>query len=374
MFFSIRSALCFFTVSVCALTVNAQILIGQTAGYSGVAAAGVKETAEGAMLYFRAVNAKGGVNGQNIELVMMDDKFDPKLAYENARVLIEEKKVLAMFLTRGTPHAEAILPLLEKNNITLVAPSTGAMMLHQPVKKYVFNVRTTYQYEAEKAIQYLKISGIKRIALLSVDDAFGADGTVGALKGLKDAGLSAVVNEKFDRIKLDFSQIIPKIKAADAQAVMIIATGSAVVAGLEALRAAGSSAQVVTLSNNASSGFVKSLGANARGVVVAQVFPNERAVSYGFIKEAQELARSNADGSTELTPAMLEGFAAAKVMVEALRRAGAGPMTRAKIQTALENMKEYDLGGLKVGYGPNDHTGLTFADLSVVGPDGKFRR
>jgi branched-chain amino acid transport system substrate-binding protein len=306
--------------------------------------------------------------------VMMDDKFDPKLAYENARVLIEEKKVLAMFLTRGTPHAEAILPLLEKNNISLVAPSTGAMMLHQPVKKYVFNVRTTYQYEAEKAIQYLKISGIKRIALLSVDDAFGADGTVGALKGLKDAGLSAVVNEKFDRIKLDFSQIIPKIKAADAQAVMIIATGSAVVAGLEALRAAGSSAQVVTLSNNASSGFVKSLGANARGVVVAQVFPNERAVSYGFIKEAQELARSNADGSIELTPAMLEGFAAAKVMVEALRRAGAGPMTRAKIQTALENMKEYDLGGLKVGYGSNDHTGLTFADLSVVGPDGKFRR
>jgi branched-chain amino acid transport system substrate-binding protein len=374
MLYSIRNAFCFFTLSMCALIANAQILIGQTAGYSGIVAAGVKETAEGAMLYFRAVNAKGGINGQNIELVMLDDKFDPKLAYENARILIEEKKVLALFLTRGSPHTEAILPLLEKNNITLVAPSTGAMMLHQPVKKYVFNVRTTYQYEAEKAIQYLKISGIKRIALVVTDDSFGEDAVIGALKGLKDAGLSAVANEKFDRNKRDFSQIVPKVMAADAQAVVMIASGSAVVTGIEALRAAGSKAQFVTLSNNASSGFVQSLGNNARGMVVAQVFPNERSVSYGFIKEAQLLAHNNPAGSTELTPAMLEGFAAAKVMVEALRRAGAGPMTRAKIQTALENMKEYDLGGLKVGYGPNDHTGLTFADLSVVGPDGKFRR
>jgi branched-chain amino acid transport system substrate-binding protein len=371
---SIQRGLSAVALFLCVFQLHAQILIGQSAGYTGVAAAGVKETSDGAKLLFNAINAQGGIHGQKIELISLDDKFDPKLAYENARVLIEEKKVLAMFLTRGTPHAEAIFPLLEKHSIALVAPSTGAMILHQPVKKHVFNVRATYQQEAEKAIQYLNTSGIKRIALVVTDDSFGADGVVGALKGLTDAGLAAVVHEKIDRSKPDFSKIIPKIIAADAQTILLISPSSTAVAGIEALRAAGSSAQVITLSNNASSGFVKSLGNNSLGVVVTQVFPSEKALSYALVKEAYELTRTKNAIISELTPSNLEGFAAAKVMVEALRRAGAGEMTRAKIQTALENIKEFDLGGLKLGYGPNDRTGLKFADLSVVGSDGKFKR
>ena len=249
------------------------------------------------------------------------------------------------------------------------------MVLHQPVKKHVFNVRATYQREAEKAVLHLNTLGIKRIALVYTDDSFGADGVVGAQKGLTAAKLTAVANEKFDRSKPDFSKIVPKIVAADAQAVIMVASGSAVVSGMMALREAGSGAQIVTLSNNASGGFIKSLGPNARGVVVTQVFPNERAIAYGFIKEAQDLLRNSKEtkDANELSPAMLEGFAAAKVLVEALRRAGPAP-TRAKIQSALENMKKFDLGGLEVSYAPDDHTGLDFADLSIIGTDGKFKR
>ncbi|MEP6771510.1 MAG: ABC transporter substrate-binding protein, partial [Polaromonas sp.] len=129
----------------------AQILVGQTAGFTGPVGAGVKETTDGAKLYIDAVNAKGGVGGQKIELISLDDKFEPKLAVENARKLIEEQNVVALFLTRGTPHTEGIVPLLDKNGVPLIGPSTGAMVLHQPVKKHVFNVRATYQREAEKA-------------------------------------------------------------------------------------------------------------------------------------------------------------------------------------------------------------------------------
>lgn len=206
------------------------------------------------------------------------------------------------------------------------------------------------------------------------DDSFGADAVVGAFKGLKDAGLVAVVNEKIDRNKPDFAAIVPKIMAADVQTVLLICSSGSAAAGIAALRAAGYKAQLATLSNNASSGFVKSLGDHANGVMVTQVFPNERAVSYAIIKEALELSRQKNAIIAELTPANIEGFAAAKVMVEALRRAGAGPLTRAKIQTALENIKEFDIGGLKLGYDVNDRTGLKFADLSVIGADGKFKR
>lgn len=360
-------ALTFFTIS----AVHAQILIGQTTGFSGQAAAGAKETTDGALLYIDAVNAKGGVHGQRIELISLDDKFEPKLAAENARKLIEEQNVAAMFLTRGTPHTEAIIPLLEKHGVVLVGPSTGAMVLHQPVRKYIFNVRATYQREAEKAITHLATIGVSRIALIYTDDSFGADGVLGAQKGLATTKLTPVASEKFDRAKPDFKLIAAKVAKENPQAVLVIAAAGTVVEAGNALRAAGSAAQIVTLSNAASAGFIKSMGANARGVIVTQVFPNERAVTYSMVKEAQGLAK--AKGMNDISPTMLEGFAAAKVLVEGLKRAGPKP-SREKIYSALESIKKFDLGGLEVTYGPDDHTGLDFADLSIIGTDGKFRR
>ncbi|MES2956019.1 MAG: ABC transporter substrate-binding protein, partial [Pseudomonadota bacterium] len=326
-------------------TSQAQILVGQTAGFTGPVGAGVKETTDGAKLYIDAINAKGGINGQKIELISLDDKFDPKLAAENARQLIEEKNVVALFLTRGTPHTEAILPHLEKHGVPLVGPSTGAMVLHQPVKKHVFNVRATYQREAEKAVAHLNSMGITRIGIFYADDSFGADGVAGAQKGLAAAKLQPSVLEKFNRSKPDFAPLAPKVVQTNTQAVIMVASGQAVVDGTKALRAAGSAAQVVTLSNNASSGFIKSLGDNARGVIVTQVFPYERSIAYSMVKEAQELAKTK--GAGDISPAMLEGFAAAKVLVEGLRRAGAKP-TREKIQTALEGIRKFDIGGLEV--------------------------
>ena len=70
---------------------------------------------------------------------------------------------------------------------------------------------------------------------------------------------------------------------------------------------------------------------------------------------------------------MLEGYAAAKVLVEGLRRAGPNP-TRAKLLAGLESIKKFDFGGLEVSYAADDHTGLDFADLSIIGADGKFKR
>ncbi|NNU44296.1 ABC transporter substrate-binding protein [Ramlibacter montanisoli] len=347
-----------------------QILIGQTAGFSGVVAAGVKETTEGAKLWIDHINAKGGVHGQKIELVQMDDKFDPPIAKANAKVLIEEKNVLAMFLNRGTPHTEAIIPLLEANGVALVAPSTGAMVLHSPVRKQIFNVRATYQREAEKAIAHLHTMGMTRIAVVHADDSFGLDGLEGANKGFKKAGFQPVAVIKADRQKPDYKSIVPAITGKDSQAILWIASGNAVAEGVKALRATKSAAQVVTLSNNASGGFIKSLGEHSRGVVVTQVFPYERSFAYGFIKEAMVHAKEK---KVELSPAMLEGYTAAKVLVEGLRRAGPNP-TRAKLIAALEGIRNFDLGGLEVSYGPEDHTGLDFADLSIIGLDGKFKR
>ena len=355
-------------LSATGMTASAQIKIGQTTGVTGAVAATVKESSLGAQLYLDATNAKGGVNGEKIELITLDDKFDTQLAATNARELIEQRGVLALFMTRGTPHTEAILPLLDQHGVALIAPSTGAMVLHQPLKKHVFNVRATYQREAERAIAHLAATGVS-IGVVHVDDSFGADGLEGTQKGLAAAKLTAIAISKFDRSKPDFSQIAPAMAKLAPQAIMVIGSGTAVVEAIKSLKEAGSGAQFVTLSNNASSGFVKLLGDNARGVIVSQVLPQSQ--NYALVQEASTLAKSRE--VLEVSPAMLEGFVAAKVLVEALRRAGPKP-TRDKLLAALESLNKFDLGGLTLNFSTTDHTGLDFADLSIISASGKFRR
>ena len=350
---------------------HAQLRIGQPSGFTGAVATGVKENTEGANLYIDAINRRGGVHGQQVELISEDDKFDPATTAAVARRMITEQHVLALFLNRGTPHAQALLPLLTEFRVPLVGPSTGAMALHDPVHPWVFNVRATYQREAARAIKHLASLGITRIAVLQTDDSFGADATLGAEAGLATASLKPVLLQKFPREKPDFGDLANKVKQSGAQAVLYIGSSASVASGVKALREVGATVQVVTLSNNASDGFIKLLGEHARGVIVTQVFPNERAMSNPLIKEAQQMAKAKGLGG--ISPAMMEGFAAAKVLVEGLRRAGAKP-TPERLRDALEGMQKYDIGGLEISYSATDHSGLDFADISIIGADGKFRR
>ncbi|WP_371133267.1 ABC transporter substrate-binding protein [Hydrogenophaga sp.] len=362
---------CLAALTTLAMPAWAQLRIGQPSGFTGSVAAGVKENTEGARLYLDAVNARGGVNGQQIELISVDDQFDPKRTVEVARELITQQKVLALFLNRGTPHAQALLPLLAEYKLPLVGPSTGAMVLHTPLNPWVFNVRATYQREAAKAIEHLASLGMTRIAVLQTDDSFGADSAAGAQKGFEKVGQKPLLLEKFPRDKPEFAALAQQVTQQKAQAVMVIGSAGNTANAVKAIRAAGSRAQIVTLSNNASEGFIQLLGEHAHGVIVTQVFPNERSLTYPLIREAQTLAKAR--GMEGVSPAMIEGFAAAKVLVEGLRRAGPNP-TPVSLRDALEGLQNLNIGGLSVSYGPDNHTGLDFADLSIVDAAGKFRR
>lgn len=368
---NVARAFVFMSTAMLAVPASSQILVGQTTGFTGVSAAAVKETSAGAALWLDAVNARGGVNGQAIELVALDDRSDPRIAADNARVLIEERHVVALFLTRGTPTTEAIIPILDQSGVPLVAPSTGAMVLHAPTKKHVFNVRTPYQLEAAKAIPQLASMGITRVGVLQTNDDFGRDTILGAQRGFEASRLQAVFVETFERIKPDFSAIASRVARENLQAVLILGSGSAVEAAMTAIRAAGSKAQVVALSNTASAGLVADLGANARGLIVTQVFPSERSMSVPMVKQANDLLQARSKGA-RLSPAMLEGFAAAKVLVEALRRAGRNPNSES-VQHALEDL-HVDIGGLTIAYGPSHHTGLDSSALSIVDAQGRFQR
>lgn len=343
--------------------------IGMVAGFSGPVAGIVQESAEGARLYFDSVNAQGGIKGQNIELVTQDDKYDNATAASAAKSLASQG-VLALMLSRGTGPTEAMLPVLKENRLPLIAPATGASSLYEPTQPYVFHLRASYQREAERAVRHLAGIGVKRITIVQVNDPFGNDAGKGAIKGLDEMKLRALSHLRFDRNRPDLVPTMQAIAKANIEAVVFIGPAYAVVEGVNALRAAGSTAHVVTLSNNASADFVKALGENARGVIVTQLLPYERSTASPLVREALSLAK--AAGKGELTPAQLEGFAAAKLVVEALRRAGKD-VTREGLLKALDGAR-FDLGGLQVHYSEKDHSGLEFTDVSIIGPDGKFWR
>jgi len=348
---------------------NTEIVIGQTSSFSGPISGEVKEQTEGAKLYFDWVNANGGVNGRKIRLESMDDAFDPKRSAQNARALID-KGVFALFLTRGTPQTEAVIPVLQETGTPLVGPSTGAIVLHQPVNPLVFNVRTRYQTEAETAISQLASQGITRIAVVYRNDSFGKDALAGYLSGLKAAKLAPVGAFPYDRVKADTSEAAEKIIALAPQAIVTAGDSKPLASLVRRVRDAGlSGVSIVTLSNMSSQSFLKELGDYKHGVIVMQVFPNPRMQVSRISTEMHRLAADKPDFVA--SHMAMEGFAAAKVLVEGLRRAGRNP-TRVSFMAGLETLQEYDLGGLKLSYGPHARSGLNYVEASIVNRKGTF--
>jgi ABC-type branched-subunit amino acid transport system substrate-binding protein len=348
-----------------------KIVIGQAAGFTGSVAGTVKELTAGAKAYFDAVNASGGIHGRKIVLESMDDGFDPKKSPEVVKKLIEEKNVFALFLSRGTPTNEAAYPILEQNKIPLIGPSTGAMSMYNPPRKYMFPVRASYHSETFKIVPQLVNMGINRVALLYVDDSFGKDALAGAQQAMSENKLTAVAVASHARGAIKLDEAVAAIAKADPQAVIMLTVADAGVAFVKEMKKTGRSPVFLTLSNNSSNTFIKNLGEDGWGVAVSQVSPYPFSGTMPITKEFLDLVK----GSKDLTASYsaMEGFISAKVLVEGLRRAGPKP-TREKLISGLESMNRYDMGGVDVTYGPELRTGTTYIDITIIGKNGKFVR
>src|ERR1700682_3400242 len=158
------------------------ILLGQTADFSGPQAAPVKETVAAARAYFDKVNAQGGVNGRKIVLESMDDGFEPKRSVENAKKLIDDKNVIALFLFRGTANAEAMMPVILEKKTLLFGGVGSSMKMHEPINRYMFNLRAPVQTEVTSVVTQLASQGINDVAVVYTDDGFGEDALDGAKK------------------------------------------------------------------------------------------------------------------------------------------------------------------------------------------------
>jgi ABC-type branched-subunit amino acid transport system substrate-binding protein len=190
-------------------------------------------------------------------------------------------------------------------------------------------------------------------------------------QAMKDAKLTPVAVVSHARGSIKVEEAVAAVVKADPQAVIMVTLADSGVAFVKQMRAAGKSPMFITLSNNSSNAFIKNLGNDGLGLAVSQVSPYPFSGAEPVTREFLALVK----GKKEMAPSYsaIEGYIAAKVLVEGLRRAGKQP-TREKLIAGLETMKGYDLGGLDVTYGPNLRTGTSYIDLTIIGKAGKFVR
>lgn len=345
---------------------NPELVLGQSAPFSGPSAMLGREYRAGAEAFFAEVNRQGGVHGRLLRLRSLDDRYEPELTLRNTRQLIEREKVFALFGYVGTPTVKAILPLVEANQIPLIAPLTGAQLLRKPHRPLVFNLRASYHQEIDRMVDYLVRSGRHRLAVVYQNDAFGQDGLRGAQQALQRHGLKPVASASVERNSTRTGGAATQVQNANPNGVLIVAAYPSSAAFSREMRQRGSTAQLMNVSFVGSSALQNSLRSHeASGIGVAQVVPfpwNERVP---VVKEYQSLMRRQ-QSKAHFGFSSLEGFLAAKMTVEGLRRAGPSP-SRQRFIKALESMGDVDLGGYQLKLGPKDHNGSNYVELTFLG-------
>ena len=345
------------------------ILIGQSAAFTGPAAQLGIQLRDGAKLWFDYVNASGGINGRRIEFRSRDDKYESKLAAENTRKLIEEDDVFLLFAYVGTPTSQAALPIFTAARVPFVAPFTGAELLRTPFNRYVFNVRAGYFDETEKIVDQMTRSGLKRFAVFYQNDAYGQAGLEGVKRALARRNLEIAALGIVERNTTNVAEAVKTINAAQPEATVMISAYTSVAEFVRQMKAAGSGSQFCNVSFVGSTALAEALGKDGNGVIIAQVVPFPWSPLTPIVKEYLDLVKRA--GNVDVNFSSLEGFIAAKALVEGLRRTGKEP-TRAKFITAMESMTNYDIGGFAVRFSPDNHNGSQYVDLSMIGRNGKF--
>ena len=343
------------------------ILIGQSAALSGPAEQLGKEMKAGAEAYFDAVNRSGGVNGRKIKLLSLDDGYEPEKAAANTRKLIAEDKILALFGYVGTPTSNAALPIFTEAKVPFVGAFTGAQSLREPFNRYIFNVRASYFDETEAIVQHLVQSGSKRIAVFYQNDAYGKAGLAGVERAMKKRNLAITSLATVERNTVDVAKAVQSMSKDGPSAIIMISAYKSCAAFIKAMQAANAFPQFWNVSFVGAKALANELGDDGRGVQISQVVPFPSDVT-PIVREYQKRI-GDAD---KYSFTSLEGYIAAKVLVEGLRRAGKNP-TRESLVDGLAAMGKVDLGGFTVNYTPTNHNGSSFVDLTIISRGGKFR-
>lgn len=347
-----------------------RIVLGQSAAFTGAAAQLGIQFHAGARLFFDQLNAQGGVNGQRVEIAQLDDGYEPDRCVENTNKLLNSE-VFALFGYIGTPTSLAALPLATKAQTPFFAPFTGAMGLRTPFNKLAFHLRASYNDETALIVRQLTNLGLNKVAVFHQNDAYGKAGLDGTVLALTSRNLQPVATATVERNSVDVAAAVATITVAKPDAVVQISAYKSCAAYIRAARAAGYGGTFYNVSFVGTQALADELGKDGAGVVVSQVVPTPYSASRPITREFIDTIGK---GGNKVQPnfSSMEGFLAAKLFAEGLRRAGSRA-TRESFISGMEAIGETSLGGFQVSLSASNHVASRYAELSMLTGDGKVR-
>ena len=361
-----------------------EIRIGMSAAFRGTAAGLGTEFYRGAQAYYHEVNARGGVYGRVITVVGLDDQYEPLPCVKNTIHFLEKESVFFLSNYVGTPTLTRALPVIRRyadQDVMLVGNFTGAQPQREaPYVEQVFNIRASYRQEMAALVDRFWQLGARNLGVYSQADAYGRSGTDGVTRALAARSARIVAETTYQRgarFEDDMSPAVNALRRAGADAVLCTGAYQGCGAFVRTARDLGWNVPISNVSFVGADAMLRLLVHHGKGtgrdytraLVNSQVVPSPDdlglpgVVEYRSVMERHNpvlptALRDEAYTAQRYSFISLEGYVNARVVVEALRRAGSNP-SRAAFRHALESLKGFDLGiGATLTFGPERHQGL----------------
>lgn len=347
------------------------ITLGQSTDLSGPLAELGQAMHQGALAAFVSVNMRGGIHGRSITLNTLDDAYDVPRAQANAKQLLADSNTFALFNCFGTPHTEAILPLVQESGIPFFAPLTGAQLARVP-QRNVFNIRASYAEETSKLIQHLSTLGIKRIAVVYQANGFGKEIFISAQQAMSKYGVPEGASATVENDASDAQAAAQKLALSQPEAVLIGLAGKPTVEFVKAFRVLRRGISLYALSVMGTAATIHTLGADAAGMTITQVVPLPNNPTVPISREFMQAWKATG-AKAEPSHLALEGYINARVFCEVLQRAGKN-LTRNSFIDALWTFKKWDMGGFEISATEPGRSASRFVELTLIGRDGKYMR
>lgn len=339
------------------------IAIGQSAALTGPAAPLALAFTGGAKLYLDRVNATGGVGGRKLELVSLDDAGNPANTAANTKKLLDQG-VLLLFGFYGSPQVAAAYPSIKDSDVVMFAPMAAADEFRGTLYPNMYHLRPGYSEEAAAITRHAETLGARKLAILHAKDSESLAALESADRTMTSLGANLLIKVAIESVD--------KAVAVKPESVLLIGDTKAAATATRELRKQGFRGPIYGFSNTGESLLAEQLGPAGAGVVVARIVPKSDNAKLPVVRELQADATAANAGKPNVY--MLEGYLAARVLVEALRRIPGKDATpnRARLRKALDGMDDLNLGGFRIHFA-EDRVGSRLVELGLIDSQGRVR-
>jgi branched-chain amino acid transport system substrate-binding protein len=350
----------------CAKATKTPYVIGAVFDITGTGAPLGTPERDTVLMVEKQVNQAGGINGHPVKFIIYDNASDETKCALAVKKLISSDHVKAIIGPSSTGTTLAVVANCESDKIPLISCAAGAKIT-DPVKPYVFKTAQADTYAIAKVIDYLKAKKIKRVAFLSVSNAFGMSGKQQMDKQAPSAGIKVITADEFGPTDTDMTTQLTKIKASNPQAIICWGTnpGPAIVAKNAA--ALGIKVPLIMSHGISNRKFIELAGPAANGVI----FPSGKIVVASSIAKSDPQKKLLLSYSAQFEKAYSReadhfgghAYDACQLILAAMRKVGDDP---AKIRAEIEKTKNFVGVGGVFNFSPKDHNGLSKAAFVMV--------